>query len=124
MKLLQVYASNSIWGKLTGMRLSPKMAYDVLKYAKLVFAEYDIVEKTRVALIHEITDTLDNESASIEPGTPSHTEYVERFGAMLDVESDLKPSAIKFDVLIADLDTRGNSLTAQEIAALEPFFTE
>ena len=124
MKLLQVYSSNAIWSKLTGMRLSPKMAYDVLKYAKLVFAEYDIVEKTRVALIHEITDTREGESASIEPGTPSHTEYVERFSATLDIESDLKPSALKFDALIADLDARCNALTIQEIAALESFFAE
>jgi hypothetical protein len=124
MKLLQVYSSNAIWGKLAGMRLSPKMAYDVLKYAKLVFAEYDIVEKTRVALIHEITDTLDNESASIEPDSADHAAYVERFGAMLDVESDLKPSVLKFDALIADLDARCNALTIQEIAALEPFFAE
>jgi hypothetical protein len=124
MKLLQVYSSNAIWGKLTGMKLSPKTAYDVLKFAKLVFAEYDIVEKTRVALIHELTKTSEGESASIEPGSADFTAYVERFSAMLAVESDLIKSPLKFDALIVDLDKNGNSLTAQEIAALEPFFAE
>jgi len=124
MKLLQVYGANSVWGKLAGMRLSPKMAYDVLKFAKLVFAEYDIIEKTRVALIHELTDTVEGEAASLAPESPEFKAYVERFSSMLDVESDLKPSVLKFDALIADLDTHGNSLTLQELGALEPFFTE
>ena len=123
MKLLNVYASNAVWGKLIQCKMQPKMAYAILKYVQLVEAEHLIIEKTRVALIHELTNTKEGESAEVKPGTEAHLAYVKRFGDMLNVESDLQQSALKFDDLISGPQDQGNVLSAQEIGLLEPFFT-
>ena len=123
MKLLAIFAANQSWGKLTQLKMSPRMAYGILKYAKLLAAEYEIVEKARVGLIHELTHTGENEQASLEPGTPEHQEYVKRFSAILDVDSELKPSDLKFDDMLAQIsDDQANVLSPQELGVLEPFF--
>jgi hypothetical protein len=123
MKLLQVYAANGAWGKLTQLKLPAKLAYQLMKYAKLVADEYTFVETTRVELIHQLTNTKAGENAEIAVGTQAHEDYVKQFGAMLDVESDLKPSELKLEDVVDKLDSQGNSLTAQDIGMLEPFFT-
>lgn len=123
MKLVSVFSANQAFGKLSQMRLSPKIAYAILKYVRKVAAEYEIIEKCRVDLIHELTNTNADESANIEPGTKEHSEYCERFSAILETESDLKVCDIKLDDVIESLSGDSiNALTAQEIGALEPFF--
>ena len=124
MKLANVYAANAVIGKLAQMRMNPKTAYAVLKYARNVEAEMSVIEKTRVAIIREITNTKDGEEAKIEPNTPMFDEYVSEFGAVLDVDADLEPSELQFDdVLSAISADQSNALTIQEIGVLEPFFT-
>ena len=124
MKLLQVYGANGAWGKLTQLKLPAKLAYQLMKYARKVADEYGVVEQARVGLIRELTNTKDGEQAEISVGTQAHEDYVKRFGAMLDVESDLKPSELKLDDLVEKLDSQENLLTTSDIGVLEPFFAE
>ena len=123
MKLLNVFASNVAWGKVTQLRMNPRMAYAILKYARLVASEYEIVEKSRIALIHELTNTKEGENVSITPGTTVHDDYVKRFSGILDVEAELNPSVLKLDDLLSAIsEDQTNSLSALDIGALEPFF--
>lgn len=124
MKLAQVFPAVVTWQKLTQLKMTPKLAYTLMKYAKLVAVEYEIIEKTRVTLIHELTNTKEDEQAEIKPGTQVFDEYVQRFGSILDVEAALKPCEVKMDDLVAALSIDAtNEMTTQDIAILEPFFS-
>ena len=52
MKLGEVFGAMNSWRALAAVKMQPQMAYRVLKYVKLVSAEYEIIEKQRVALIY------------------------------------------------------------------------
>ena len=123
MKLGEVFQSMQAWQALTTMKMSPAMAYSLLKYAKLVSAEYDIAEKQRVALIHELTNTVEGQDARIEPGTKESKDYVDLFSAILELECDLVPCWLKFeDVLEAINEEQASVLSARDLGLLEPFF--
>jgi hypothetical protein len=123
MKLGQIFSSISMWQKLAQVKMSPAIAYSILKYVRLLGQEHELVEKQRVAIIREITNTKDGEDASIAMDTPEHSMYVERFAAVLDVESDIKCCDGKFcDLIEAVSRNKEFELTVQEIATLEPFF--
>lgn len=124
MKLANIYGAYGAWGKLAQLKMNPKTAYTILKYLRRVASEYEIVEKTRVALIHELTNTKDGEDASIAPNTSTFNSYMARFNEILDVEPDLKPCEVKLDDLIAAISSdQSNVLTTADIAALESFFS-
>ena len=124
MKLANIFPSTNAWQKLCGMKMNPRFAYSILKYAKLVSSEFAIVEQSRTGLIHELTNTKDGENAEIKPGTSEFDDYVKRFNEILNVESELKVCDIKFDSLISELSSgSGNELSASELSILEPFFT-
>jgi hypothetical protein len=124
MKLSNVVAANMVWRKILQLRVKPAMAYTLLKYSRLIEAEFAIVETTRVALIHELTNTKEGEEVTLQPGTDAYKAYVDRFSAILDVDSELKPSELKFDTLLSALaDDQTNILSATDLGVLEPFFT-
>lgn len=123
MKLSNVVAANAVWRKLLQWRVKPALAYALLKYSRLLEAEFGIVETTRVALIRELTHTKDGEEVTLQPDTTEFKEYVKRFSAILDVDSELKPSELKFDALLSALaDDQTNILSAVDLGVLEPFF--
>jgi hypothetical protein len=100
------------------------IAYKVLKYTQKVGDEHALVEKQRVALIHEITGTKDGEDAKIEPGSPELSEYAERLNAIMAVEADLQPLDVDFGCVISAVDEKDGSQSVQDLAMLEPFFLD
>ena len=122
MTLGQIFQSISAWQKLAAINMNAGVAYKILKYMKLVTDEHAIVEKQRVALIHEITGTKDGEDAKIEPDTYMFGEYVTNFNAVLAIESDLKSLDVDFMRVVNVLDEKDESLSVQDLAMLEPFF--
>ncbi len=122
MKLGEIYQSIGVWQKLANINMKAGIAYKVLKYIKLVTAEYEIAEKQRVALIHEITSTVDGEDASIEPNTPEVVEYGNKVNVIMATESDLKPFAMDFKEVVDAVDEKDESLSIQDLSMLVPFF--
>ncbi len=123
MLLGQVFQSIGAWGKLTSVNLKPKVAYKILKYTKLVDAEYEIAETQRVALLREITGIKEGD-VSIEQGTPEFLEYVTRLGEIMSQEISLEEIDIDLDSVIDALDNKDNVLSVSDLAILEPFFSE
>lgn len=122
MLLGEIFQSIAVWQKLSGINLQARLAYRILKYTKLVSAEYEIAEKQRVALIHEITGTKEGEDAKIEPDTPELQEYVGKFNEIMLMESDLQQLDIDFEEVINSVDEKGEALTVNDLAMLELFF--
>jgi len=125
MILGQVFQALPAWQRLSSLKMTPFMAYQMLKYFKLVAAEYDIVEKQRVALIRKLTNTVEGQNAEIKPDTPEFVEYIKLFNEVLIVDCDLKKCSMTMnDVMGAIYDERENALSVQELVVLEPFFSE
>jgi len=125
MKLGDVFQAASSWQALTALKMAPAVAYKLLKYAKLVSAEHDIAERHRVLLIHELTKTKEGENANIQPGTPEFVDYVDLFGAILELECDLAPCSLKMDEVLAAISAEQvNVLSVRDLGTLEPFFAE
>ncbi len=122
MLLGEVFQSMSSWQKLSGINLPAKLAYKILKYTKLVSAEYEIAEKQRAALIHELTDTKEGEEARIEPNTPRAMEYAKKFQEVLVMDTDLKPLDMDFEEVVNAVGEKDESLSVQDLAMLEVFF--
>jgi len=122
MILGQIWQSIQAWQKLSKINMRPKLAYKILKYTQQVSAEYDIIERQRVALIHELTNTKEGESAKIEPNTPESLAYGTRFNEILLQESDLPLCALDFEEVVDTVDEKDESLTVNDLAVLEPFF--
>ena len=123
MKLGHIFQSIKTWQTLSSLKMHPQTAYQILKYSRLIAAEYEIAEKQRVALIREITGITEGD-ATIEPGTDQFTDYVTRFNEILATESDLPQyNGSLFDVLSA-LNKDQNVLSAQDLSQLEVFFKQ
>ncbi len=124
MTLADIFVAREAWKRLAELRMPPHTAYRLLKYAKRVTAEYDVIEQQRAKLIRDASGTTDGEDASLLPGTPEYSAFVADFGAVLDTESDLKPSDMTLDFLLDMIGKeQGNALSAQDLAQLEPFFS-
>lgn len=124
MLLGQIFQSVGAWQKLAAINMKAALAYKILKYTKLVTDEHALVERQRVALIHEITGTKEGEDANIAPDTPEFRSYVGRFNEIMAVGSDLKPLDVDFADVISAVDEKDGSLSVQDLAMLEPFFID
>lgn len=122
MKLGIIFQSMKSWGKLAAVNMKPAVAYKILKYTKLVSDEFEIIEKQRVALLREITNTVEGEEAKVEQGTPEFLEYVTRFNEVVSQESTLPQINLPFEDVILALDGKDDILSVQDLAMLEPFF--
>jgi len=122
MILGQIFQSLESWQKLSAINMNAAIAYKILKYTKLVTDEYAVIEKQRVALIHEAAGTEDGEEVRLESGTPEFEYYVEKFNAVLAVESDLAVSSVEFSEVVNAVDEKDESLSVQDLGKLEPFF--
>lgn len=96
-------------------------AYRLMKYAKTVGAESELIESQRVKTIRGVTGIAEGE-VKLEPGTDAHRQFVEEFNTFLLGESDLKPMDMSLDSLVGLLAKDGNMLSVQHLANLEPFF--
>ena len=125
MTLAVMFSSREAWARLAALRMPPHTAYRVLKYAKLVQAEYDVIEQQRGKLIREAAGAKEGEDVSLKSGTPEYAAFVSEFVAMLETDSDLKPCDMKLAALLDVLGKdQGNTLSAQDLGQLEPFFPE
>jgi len=121
MNLGGVVQSMETWRKLASINMKPKIAYQILKYVKLVTADFNIVEEQRVALIRELAEEKDGE-IKIEAETPEWNEYVRRFNEILAVESELELLDVDFEVVIDALGDTEEVVSVSDLAILEPFF--
>ena len=125
MKLAEVFNSIQSWRSLSNAKMSPAVAYKILKYVKLVMDEHEVVEKQRVALIYEISGAKEGESVKIEPNTEQFVEYVTRFNEVLNTESDLSQCQLSFGEVIEAVSKHDeNALSASDLMMLESFFVE
>lgn len=122
MRLGTVFQSIEAWRKLSGITMRPRVAYRILKYTKLITAEYELAEKQRVALIHEVTGTEEGQEVKIEPGTPEFLAYVEKFNVVMETECDLKLLEMDFEEVVEAADKKDDVLTIGDLALLEQFF--
>ena len=123
MKLANVYMARAAMNQLVQAKLSPKVAYRVLKFTRKFDVEFAIIEGQRSKLIRDISGTKEGENASIENGTPEMAEFFKKFAPILDTDCDLELCPLKFDALMDALDSEeGNVLSAQDLALLEPLF--
>jgi hypothetical protein len=125
MRLYEVFVAKPVLDEVVKLKIAPKLAYRLLKYAKRVLAEWEVVEQQRVALIYEISKTPAGSSASIEPNTPEAAEYSKRFNEVLIVESELAPSDITMSELLDALgESEDNKVSVSELATIEPLFAD
>ncbi len=124
MLLGEIFQAMESWKKLSAVPMKPSLGYRLLKYTKLVSAEYEVAEKQRVELIREISGTKEGQDAKIEPDTPEFKEYVKRFQEVLTVETALKQVDVKFDRVMKAVGEIDGVLTVTDLATLEPFFKD
>jgi len=124
MKLANVFAAREAWDCVAQLKMRPSVAYKVLKYVRLVGAEFTIVEQQRTSMIYEITGEEPGKPVTIQPQTPEFAEYARRFGEVLETDSDLSQIDMTLEALVGSIDeNNANSLTALQLSTLEPFFT-
>ena len=123
MKLANVFAAQAALARLAAMKMTPKAAYNVLKYTRLFDVEYDVIEKQRIALVMEISGAEEGQPASIEAGTPELEAFRTQFDEILSVDSELPLCPMTINALIGALDVSdSNTLSVQDMAVLEPLF--
>ena len=129
MKLIDVWNAasatqgKSIWSTLASLKKPPKVSYRLLKYGAKLSREFDVIEKQRIKLLYEVSGAKEGEQVIIGPGTPEFAKFVADFNEFLSGESDLELVGLDMDTLIEALDNeKGNVLSEQDLAALEPFF--
>lgn len=114
----------SAWAAMTSLKKPPKVAYRLLKYGAKLGTEFDVIEKHRVELIYEAAGAPEGSPVDIKPGSPEFAQFANSFNEFLAGDSDLEPVGMTMDALIDALDTAGNALSEQDLAAVEPFFQE
>ncbi len=122
MKCSVVFQSIVSWRRLSSILMQPEIALRILRYTKLVEAEYNHIEKLRVALAYEISGAAEGTEVKIDPNTSEAQEFSERFGDVLNEESDLISLRLSLDDVIHALEGEKDSLTISDLALLEPFF--
>jgi len=123
MKLANVFTAQGSMARLAGLKMAPKIAYQVLKFSRKFEAECAIIENQRVALIKDLSGAKEGENVSIKPKTPEYIEFVMRFNEVLSVDSELALCPVEIGALLDSIDeSGGNTLSVQDIALLELFF--
>jgi hypothetical protein len=121
MNLGIIVQSMDAWRKLASIDTRPKIAYQILRYTKLITSEFEIIEDQRVALLRDITGKREGD-VKIEVDTPEWHEYARRFGEILAIESELELLDINFEEAITALENTKEVLSISDLAVLEPFF--
>lgn len=122
MKCGQVHQSIESWRKLSGIPLRPQVGLKILRYTKLVMAEYDVIEKQRVAVIREIAGVKEGEDVAIPPDSPKFAKCVERINELMQEDSTLPLLELDLEAVVLALDGKDNILSVSDLAVLEPFF--
>lgn len=124
MNLGQVYQSINSWKRFAEVNMRPKVAFAILKYSKVVTAEFDLIESKRRALVYEVTEAESGTDVRLERGTLELEEFVQKFNELLVVESDIKQIDMNLSDAVGAIDEKDESLTVSDLALLEPFFKD
>lgn len=125
MKLVAVWNAREAFERLSALRKPPKLAYRLMKYERKFCAEVDTCETHRLKCVYEVSGAEPGTPVNLEPGTPEFAAFLAKFNEFLQNESDLEPVGVSMDVLIDALDAeKGNVLSENDLALLEPFFQE
>lgn len=119
MLLGQIIQSIGSWNKLSAIHMRPKLAYKILRYTKLVSHENEIALKQRDSLIKSITS-----SGGIQPSTPEWDKFAPQYQELVATESSLAQIDMNFSDVIEAVDERDETLTVQDLAFLELFFSD
>jgi hypothetical protein len=122
MQLGHLLTARDSFQRLSTLKMPPQTAYRLLKYLRLVEVENAVIEQQRVKLLRAAAGVPEGD-VQLTPGSPEHARFIADYADSLETESDLKPCELAFDGLLSALDAeKGNSLSAADLAALEPFF--
>lgn len=122
MKAFEIFQSIKSWQKLAGIVMKPAIAFKILRYTKLVSAEFEHIEKQRVDLAYEVSGTPRDQNVQLEPETPELVEFQRRFSEVLNTESTLPLLRLDLETVVNALDGKEDVLTVSDLATLEPFF--
>jgi len=120
----QIADSIQAWRKISGINMKPKIALAILKYTKKVSDEHVLIEKQRIAMIHDITGTEPGSEVTIEPDTEVFKAYQNGAREICAVETDLGPIDLNFEEVINAVDEKNETLSVSDLAFLEPFFAD
>lgn len=110
---------------MSALRKPPGVAYRLLKYERLVDAEFAIIDKSRNEIITKAASAESGSAVELKLGTPEFEAANSEFLAFLETNSELKPCELDMDDLTTALDAQpGNALAESDLALLEPFFTQ
>lgn len=118
----QVFRSIKTWQKISNISMKPRLAFKILIYTKKVSGEFEIIEKQRIALIHEITGTEPGSEVEIEPESDEFREYLLGLQEILLVSSGLEYIDLDFEEIIDSIGDKNETLSVSDLAVLEPFF--
>jgi hypothetical protein len=134
MKLLQIWNAKEAWGRFSKLKKPPGMAYRMLTYGKQIQSELEVCELQRQHCVCE--------AAGVEHGTPEaaattllpfdenlkpnqkYIEFQDKFNKFLDTEAALSWVGITMQTLAEALDAGQNTISDEDLALLESFFTE
>lgn len=122
MKCGQVHQSIEAWRKLSNIPLRPQVGLKILRYSKLITAEYDVIEKQRIVAIREVAGVEEGEDVQIPPDSPKFAKCVERINELMQEDSTLPLLELDLETVIDTLDGKDNILSVSDLAVLEPFF--
>lgn len=143
MKFRQIWNALPALKRLSALRKSPKMASKLRNYGKLIEVELNTVEENRQdigfecagvekptppdVVVLSIPETIDVPGKDGAPATtvpnPQYTDFLAKFDAVLDGDSDLQPLDITLDELVDDLALyKGNSISDDDLELINPFF--
>ena len=125
MKLVQIWNTREAFARLSALKKPPKLAYRLLKYVRKFEVELAACEAHRIKCVYEVAG-LEPGTPGINllPGTPEFDAFMVLFNLFLANDSDLEPVGIGMETLIEALDAEiGNTLSENDLALLEVFFT-
>jgi len=118
----EVHRSIQAWRKLSGVAMKPAIALKILRYTRLITAEWKDIEKLKMEAIRRAAGAPEGKSVTFESGSLEHAECISRIDGIMAVESTLPLLSFDLDSVILALDEKGNSLSVSDLAILEPFF--
>ncbi len=125
MKCAEVFRSLAAWRKLSNVPMKPRYALGILRYTKIVSAEYDNIDKLRVALAYRVSGAEEGSVVKIEPDTPEAVQFGLGFSEILQQDADIMPIyGISLDAIVHAMGDKEDSLTVSDLALLEPFFSD
>lgn len=125
MKLYEVWNAKAAWKTLAALKKPPGLAYKLLAYQKRVIADIEVCEEQRQRYVYEVSGAEPGTAVELALESPEFAEYNRRFQEFMRGDSELQWVGVSMDALVEALNAQaGNVISEDELACLEPFFTE